>query len=80
VGRHEGADRETETFLECVSGTVRLQDETALVVAGNRFEVWRGPFTWSIGDLIEVAGPRGREVIVSPGRVVSAVTCRSGSG
>lgn len=74
----QGSDNQgPETFLECAFGTVRIQGETALVFVGGTLEVWRGPFTWSVGELIEVEGPRSRESIVSPGDVVSSVRLRA---
>lgn len=77
----QGSDNQgSETFLECAFGTVRIQEETALVFVGGTLEVWRGPFSWSVGELIEVEGPRGREFIVSPGEVVSSVRLRSRRG
>jgi hypothetical protein len=77
----QGSDNQCpETFLECAFGAVRIQGETALVFVGGTLEVWRGPFTWSVGELIEVEGPRGREIIVSPGDVVSSVRLRSRRG
>lgn len=66
-----------ETFLECTRGVVRLQGTTALVVVGDLLEVWRGPFSWEIGRYVEVAGPRGREVIESPGEVISSFRLRA---
>lgn len=69
-----------ETFLECAFGTIRIQGETALVFVGGTLEVWRGPFTWTVGELVEVEGPRGRELIVSPGDVVSSLRLRPASG
>lgn len=71
---------ESETFLECVFGNVRIQGETALVFVGGSFEVWRGPFTWSIGSYVGVDGPHGPEVIVSPGDVVSSLRLRPTAG
>jgi hypothetical protein len=56
---------------------VRLQGTTALVVVGDLLEVWRGPFSWEIGRYVEVAGPRGREVIESPGEVISSFRLRA---
>jgi hypothetical protein len=76
VNRQENADRETETFLECAFGTVRIQSETALVFVGDTLEVWRGPFYWAVGDFIKAEGPRGSEIIVSPGDVVSSMRLR----
>lgn len=75
-----GRASSTETFLECAFGTIRIQEETALVFVGGTLEVWRGPFTWSVGEIVEVEGPRGREYIVSPGDVVSALRLRPTSG
>ena len=71
---------ESETFLECAFGSVRIQGETALVFVGGTLEVWRGLFTWSIGSYVEVDGPRGLEIIVSPGDVVSSFRLRPATG
>lgn len=79
-GHEREGPRVAETFLECAFGTVRIQGETALVFVGGTLEVWRGPFTWSVGELVEVDGPRGREFIVSPGDVVSSLRLRPASG
>lgn len=78
--RTRAAERDGETFLECAFGTVRIQGETALVFVGGTLEVWRGPFFWSVGDLVAVDGPRGRELIVSPGDVVSSFRLRPSIG
>jgi len=69
-----------ETFLECAFGTIHIRGETALVFVGGTLEVWRGPFTWTVGELVEVEGPRSREIIVSPGDVVSSLRLRPASG
>lgn len=76
----ESRGNDPETFLECAFGTIRLQGETALVFVGGTLEVWRGPFTWSVGELVSVSGPRGRELIVSPGDVVSSLRLRPRTG
>lgn len=76
----ESGGNDQETFLECAFGTVRIQGETALVFVGGTLEVWRGPFAWTVGEFVEVEGPHGRLLIVSPGDVVSSLRLRPVSG
>lgn len=64
---------EHETFLECAHGSIRIFGSTALVRVGSTLEVWRGPFVWRVGALVEVVGPRGPEVVESAGEVVSSL-------
>lgn len=61
----------SDVIIECQYGTVRVSDETALVLVGGNFQVWRGPFEFDIDEPFVVRGPRGAESPAGLGLVVS---------